>query len=68
MIRYETYRCNGPVELASHQLQQPMYVNMHELANLAASRAQEMQLPPPPPLASLTTSGTDKVYEKSDKV
>ncbi|XP_018342843.1 PREDICTED: MTSS1-like protein isoform X5 [Trachymyrmex septentrionalis] len=55
-------------ELASHQLQQPMYVNMHELANLAASRAQEMQLPPPPPLASLTTSGTDKVYEKSDKI
>ncbi|XP_018310952.1 MTSS1-like protein isoform X4 [Mycetomoellerius zeteki] len=47
-------------ELASHQLQQPMYVNMHELANLAASRAQEMQLPPPPPPASLTTPGTDK--------
>ncbi|XP_011057233.1 PREDICTED: MTSS1-like protein isoform X4 [Acromyrmex echinatior] len=48
-------------ELASHQLQQPMYVNMHELANLAASRAQEMQLPPPPPPASLTTPGTDKI-------
>ncbi|XP_011874740.1 PREDICTED: MTSS1-like protein isoform X4 [Vollenhovia emeryi] len=47
-------------ELATHQLQQPMYVNMHELANLAASRAQEMQLPPPPPPASLTTPGTDK--------
>ncbi|XP_032684580.1 protein MTSS 2 isoform X4 [Odontomachus brunneus] len=47
-------------ELATHQLQQPMYVNMHELANLAASRAQEMQLPLPPPPASLTASGTDK--------
>ncbi|XP_072748755.1 uncharacterized protein [Anoplolepis gracilipes] len=47
-------------ELATHQLQQPMYVNMHELANLAASRAQEMQLPLPPPPASLTTPSTDK--------
>ncbi|XP_014483461.1 PREDICTED: MTSS1-like protein isoform X2 [Dinoponera quadriceps] len=47
-------------ELATHQLQQPMYVNMHELANLAASRAQEMQLPLPPPPTSLTAPGTDK--------
>ncbi|XP_067204005.1 protein MTSS 2 isoform X4 [Linepithema humile] len=47
-------------ELATHQLQQPMYVNMHELANLAASRAQEMQLPLPPPPASLAAPGTDK--------
>lgn len=28
---------------------QPMYVNMHELASLAASKAQEMNFPPPPP-------------------
>ncbi|XP_043251757.1 protein MTSS 2 isoform X2 [Colletes gigas] len=47
-------------ELATHQLQQPMYVNMHELANLAATRAQEMQLPLPPPPASLTAPGTEK--------
>ncbi|CAK9803717.1 Protein MTSS 1 [Anthophora plagiata] len=47
-------------ELASHQLQQPMYVNMHELANLAASRAQEMQLPLPPPPALLSAPGTEK--------
>uniref|UniRef100_A0ABD2XN65 IMD domain-containing protein n=1 Tax=Trichogramma kaykai TaxID=54128 RepID=A0ABD2XN65_9HYME len=36
-------------EIASHQphlFQQPMYVNMHELASLAASRAQEMHTPP----------------------
>ncbi|XP_014483464.1 PREDICTED: MTSS1-like protein isoform X5 [Dinoponera quadriceps] len=51
-------------ELATHQLQQPMYVNMHELANLAASRAQEMQLPLPPPPTSLTAPGTDKVLRK----
>lgn len=38
-----------------------MYVNMHELANLAASRAQEMQLPLPPPPASLSAPGTEKV-------
>ncbi|XP_015434453.1 PREDICTED: MTSS1-like protein isoform X3 [Dufourea novaeangliae] len=47
-------------ELATHQLQQPMYVNMHELANLAATRAQEMQLPLPPPPASLTAPGAEK--------
>lgn len=41
-----------------------MYVNMHELANLAASRAQEMQLPLPPPPASLTAPTTDKVLQK----
>ncbi|XP_054278947.1 protein MTSS 1 isoform X3 [Macrosteles quadrilineatus] len=28
---------------------QPMYVNMHELASMAASKAQEMVFPPPPP-------------------
>lgn len=28
---------------------QPMYVNMHELATLAATKAQEMNFPPPPP-------------------
>ncbi|XP_054012326.1 protein MTSS 1 isoform X1 [Hylaeus anthracinus] len=47
-------------ELATHQLQQPMYVNMHELANLAATRAQEMQLPLPPPPASLAAPGSEK--------
>lgn len=41
-------------------------MNMHELANLAASRAQEMQFPlPPPPSASSTAPGTDKVLDKS---
>lgn len=41
-----------------------MYVNMHELANLAASRAQEMQLPLPPPPASLSAPGTEKVRQQ----
>ncbi|XP_011696885.1 PREDICTED: MTSS1-like protein isoform X4 [Wasmannia auropunctata] len=54
-------------ELASHQLQQPMYVNMHELANLAASRAQEMQLPLPPPPAPLAAPGTDKTTDVPEK-
>ena len=49
--------------MASHQLQQPMYVNMHELASLAASKAQEMlPLPPPPPSseeASITSAATN---------
>ncbi|XP_066592789.1 protein MTSS 2 isoform X2 [Prorops nasuta] len=46
-------------ELGGHQLVQPMYVNMHELANLAASRAQEMHFPLPPPPAT-TTPGNEK--------
>lgn len=33
-----------------------MYVNMHELASMAASKAQEMNLPPPPP--EFTTAQT----------
>lgn len=28
---------------------QPMYVNMHELATMAATKAQEINFPPPPP-------------------
>lgn len=68
MTRYQIYHYNDfDAELATHQLQQPMYVNMHELANLAASRAQEMQLPLPPPPASLTVPGTDKVREQEKK-
>ncbi|XP_046745166.1 uncharacterized protein PB18E9.04c isoform X2 [Diprion similis] len=52
-------------ELTTHQLQQPMYVNMHELANLAASRAQEMQqLPPPPPPTSGAISDKADAPEK----
>ncbi|XP_046597748.1 uncharacterized protein PB18E9.04c isoform X1 [Neodiprion lecontei] len=52
-------------ELTTHQLQQPMYVNMHELANLAASRAQEMQhLPPPPPPTSSAVSDKADAPEK----
>ncbi|XP_015600839.1 MTSS1-like protein isoform X2 [Cephus cinctus] len=47
-------------ELASHQHQQPMYVNMHELASLAASRAQEMQLPLPPPPSNAPGPTADK--------
>ncbi|KAG8287163.1 hypothetical protein J6590_044787 [Homalodisca vitripennis] len=42
---------------------QPMYVNMHELASMAASKAQEMAFPPPPP--ELTTS-TEPHPEKTE--
>lgn len=28
---------------------QPTYVNMYELANMAAIKAQELHFPPPPP-------------------
>ena len=44
--------------------QQPMYVNMHELASLAASRAQEMlPPPPPPPTVPSETTTTETITE-----
>lgn len=58
-------------ELGNHPLaQQPMYVNMHELANLAANKAQEMHIPAAEPTLSSATgqhalgSINDKVNEK----
>ncbi|RZC34520.1 A-agglutinin anchorage subunit [Asbolus verrucosus] len=36
-----------PAHLAK-SVPQPTYVNMHELASMAANKAQEMSLPPPP--------------------
>lgn len=52
-----------PTPLPAHiakDMPQPMYVNMHELASMAASKAQEMNLPPPPP--EFTNPASDKVY------
>ncbi|KAK5647470.1 hypothetical protein RI129_002362 [Pyrocoelia pectoralis] len=42
-----------PTPLPAHiarviDIPQPTYVNMHELASMAANKAQEMNLPPPP--------------------
>uniref|UniRef100_A0A023F285 Putative cdna sequence n=1 Tax=Triatoma infestans TaxID=30076 RepID=A0A023F285_TRIIF len=44
------------------EITQPMYVNMHELASLAASKAQEMNFPPPPPsdVSSQQSTAQDK--------
>ncbi|KDR12237.1 hypothetical protein L798_13845, partial [Zootermopsis nevadensis] len=40
---------------------QPMYVNMHELATMAATKAQEMNFPPPPPeLVNIPPENQDK--------
>ncbi|XP_058808320.1 protein MTSS 2-like isoform X2 [Phymastichus coffea] len=63
-------------ELASqqpHLFHQPMYVNMHELASLAASRAQEMHPPPPPPPTTTsndiaTTDNNTKTSETTKTV
>lgn len=39
-----------------------MYVNMHELATMAATKAQEMNFPPPPPeLVNIPPENQDKV-------
>ncbi|XP_015109867.1 protein MTSS 2 isoform X2 [Diachasma alloeum] len=59
-------------DLGNHQ-QQPMYVNMHELANLAANRAQEMQLPAAGPAAtsgsiSRAQTSSSNTNEKTDTV
>lgn len=41
-----------------------MYVNMHELATMAATKAQEMNFPPPPP--DLTTIPPENQEKVSD--
>lgn len=54
-------------------LPQPTYVNMHELASMAASKAQEMALPPPPveftaaqpPATPVTVEGESSNSESS---
>ncbi|XP_049787449.1 protein MTSS 2 [Schistocerca cancellata] len=52
----------GAQQSASKEPSQPMYVNMHELASMAASKAQEMNFPPPPPeLTNPPTETPDKV-------
>lgn len=51
-----------PTPLPAHiakDIPQPMYVNMHELASMAATKAQEMNLPPPPEF--LANTAADKV-------
>lgn len=54
-------------ELPTHPFQQPMYVNMHVLANLAATRAQEMHLPLPTDPPNLATmSLTDEKTESKE--
>jgi hypothetical protein len=41
-----------------------MYVNMHELATMAASKAQEMNFPPPPPeLITIPPENQEKVSD-----
>lgn len=43
---------------------QPMYVNMHELATMAATKAQEMNFPPPPPeLITIPAENQEKVSD-----
>lgn len=44
----------------------PMYVNMSELANLAATKAQEMNFPPPP-LADITKESGNEKIEPTEK-
>lgn len=55
-----------PAHLAKN-CPQPTYVNMHDLANMAANKSQEFNLPPPP--AEFTTPGTEnqKVPNEGEK-
>ncbi|KAG8040972.1 hypothetical protein G9C98_001960 [Cotesia typhae] len=53
-------------ELLGNQLvTQPMYVNMHELANLAANRAQEMQVPT---VRNTAASSNPNLTEKTESI
>ncbi|XP_072156556.1 uncharacterized protein [Bemisia tabaci] len=63
-LMYST--CSTPTNkptmfLKNGELHQPTYVNMHELASLAANKGQEMSFPPPPP--ELTNN---RNYPKTD--
>lgn len=42
-------------------ISQPTYVNMHELASMAANKAQVQDLPPPPPAEFTTAAPNEKV-------
>lgn len=44
-----------------------MYVNMHELANLAANKAQEMLPPPPPPPTTDSDAATTETITTAAK-
>ncbi|XP_044003902.1 protein MTSS 2 isoform X2 [Aphidius gifuensis] len=58
-------------ELGNHQLaQQPMYVNMHELANLAANKAQEMHIPAAVPTLSTATGqhASGSINDKTETI
>ncbi|XP_017781337.1 PREDICTED: mucin-5AC isoform X4 [Nicrophorus vespilloides] len=54
----DQHKVTKPTSLPPHiakAMPQPTYVNMHELASMAANKAQELSLPPPP---AEFTSGT----------
>lgn len=61
MINFEIMGIiNDTFPLFFPENQVPTYVNMHELASMAASKAQEMTfLPPPPPELVSSTTSTD---------
>lgn len=44
--------------------QVPTYVNMHELASMAASKAQEMTFLPPPPPELVSGPTSNEVQDK----
>lgn len=55
-----------PAHLKSQIQQQPTYVNMHELASMAANKAQEKNLPPPP-AEFVTPSSTNQTENKTNE-
>ncbi|KAL3288715.1 hypothetical protein HHI36_003150 [Cryptolaemus montrouzieri] len=46
---------------------QPTYVNMHELANMAANKSQQLNLPPPPAEFTTATSENNKMPSEGEK-
>ncbi|RZF43869.1 hypothetical protein LSTR_LSTR007205 [Laodelphax striatellus] len=51
--------------IAPEVSESPMYVNMHELANLAATKAQEMVFPLPPPPVEANNEKTQSDNQES---
>ncbi|XP_044744442.1 protein MTSS 2 isoform X2 [Coccinella septempunctata] len=55
-----------PAHLAKN-CPQPTYVNMHDLANMAANKSQELNLPPPPAEFTMPSTENQKMPNEGEK-
>ncbi|CAH0551421.1 unnamed protein product [Brassicogethes aeneus] len=56
-----------PAHLSKRDIPQPTYVNMHELANMAANKVQEKNNFPPPPAEFISPPSNEKTPIEGEK-